>query len=124
MTDRSGSRTILDQGHIELEAVRSELLQRMEADPQNGELRRDAFEVSGLAERIAWLLDNVESGDSPRLLFTGDLDLALLDRYADEADAPSPYLGDRVPLRRPERAARLRALRALLAVHNYGAAPA
>jgi len=124
MTDQADMHRTLDEGHDELEAIRSELLLRMEAEPENGELRRDAFEVSGLAERVAWLLDNLESDASPRLLFTGDLDLALLDRYADEAVSPSPYRGDRALLQRPERAARLRALRALLSVHNYGAAPA
>jgi hypothetical protein len=121
MSDAATMHRTLDEGHDELEAIRGELLQRMEREPENGELRRDAFEVSGLAERVAWLLDNLENDANPRLLFTGDLDLALLDRYANEAATASPYRGDQA---KPQRAARVRALRSLLSVNNYGASPA
>jgi hypothetical protein len=123
MTDRERTHLTLDEGRAELDAIRRELLMRVDAEPENGELRRDAFEVSGLAERVEWLLETASEGASPHQLYTGDLDLALLDKHADEADAPSPYRGVAAPEGRSHRADRLRALRALLSMHNYGDDP-
>jgi len=115
MPDIETTRRIVGDACEELKAILNRLLARVDAEPENGDVRREAYELGSLYSRLAsMLINDPEFWEWTLEIFMIRPDLVLLDGYIDESTALPPYRDEASPPEATRRVARLSALRTLL----------